>query len=111
MPHAQNYEKDRKFLFITHLHEDREEQFKKIMFYFRLRSMYLKFYEMLDDFNPQQNLTTVTGELLSPALHLTQSAYSSREDPTHSTEHMNIDWEQIENTVMQKGEEEKERKG
>ncbi len=104
MPHVQNYEEDRKFLFITHLHDDRDEQFEGITSYFRLRSTYLKFYGMPDDSNPQQHLTTVTGELLSPAISLTRSAYSSREDQTRGAEHMEIDREQTEDTTMQEGE-------
>ena len=71
IPHAQNYEEDRKFLFITHLHNDRDEQFKGITFYFRLRSTYLKFYEMSNDSNLQQHLTTTIGDLLSPIFRLT----------------------------------------
>jgi len=51
--HAQNYEKDRKFLFITHLHNDKDKQFKEITFYFRLRFTYLKFYKMSNDSNLQ----------------------------------------------------------
>lgn len=80
MSHTQNYKNDHKFLFITHLHDDKDEQFKKITFYFKLRFMYLKLYEMLNSFNSQQNLTTVTEELLSSAFHLIQSTYSLRED-------------------------------
>jgi len=104
MPHTQNYEEDRKFLFITHLHEDRDEQSEGITSYFRLRSMYLKFYGMPDDSNPQKNLTTATGELLSPAFRLTQSAYLPSEDPTRGAEHMDVDEEQTEDTMMQDGE-------
>ena len=44
MPHIQNHEQDLKFLFITHLHDDRNEQSEGITSFFRLRSMYLKFY-------------------------------------------------------------------
>jgi len=111
MPHAQNYEEDRKFLFITHLHDNRYEQSEGITSYFRLRSTYLKFYGMPDDSNPQQNLTTATGELLSPAFRLTQSAYSPREDPTRGAEHMEVDGEQTEDTMMQDGEGEGEEQG
>ena len=103
MPHTQSYEEDRKFLFITHLHEDRDEQSEGITSYFRLRSIYLKFYGMPDDSNPQKDLTITTGELLSPAFRLTQSAYSPREDPTPGAEHMEVDGEQTEDTMMQDG--------
>ena len=55
MLYIQNYGKNRKFLFITHLHDDKNKQFKKITFYFKLRFRYLKFYEMLNDFNFLKN--------------------------------------------------------
>ena len=38
MPHTHNYEEDRQFLFITHLHDDRDEQSEGITSYFRLAS-------------------------------------------------------------------------
>lgn len=82
MSHVQNYEEDRKFLFITHLYDDRNEQSERITSYFRLRFTYLKFYGMPNDSNSQQHLTTVTGESLFPAFPLTRSVYSSREDQT-----------------------------
>ena len=104
MPHAQNYEEDCKFLFITHLHDNRYEQSEGITSYFRVRSMYLKFYGMPEESNPQQNLTTVTGEFSSPALRQTQSALSPTEDPTRGAEHMEVDGEQTEDTMMQDGE-------
>jgi len=94
MPHVQNYEEDHKFLFITHLYDDRDEQSEGITSYCRLRSTYLKFYGMPNDSNPQQHLTTVTGESLSPAFPLTRSAYSPREDQTRGTELMKVDGEQ-----------------
>ena len=53
MPYTQNYEEDRKFLFITHLHDDRDKQSERITSYFRLRSTYLKFYRIPDGSNPQ----------------------------------------------------------
>jgi len=111
MPHAQNYEEDRKFLFITHLHEDRDEQSEWITSYFRLRSMYLKFYGMSNDSNPQQNLTIASGELLYLAFRLTQSAYSPRENLTRGAEHMEVDEEQAEDTMMQDGEGERKEQG
>lgn len=111
LPYAQNYEEDRKYLFITHLHDDRYEQSEGITSYFRLRSTYLKFYGMPDDFNPQQNLITATGDLLSPAFRLTQSACSPRDDPTRGVEHMEVDGEQTEDTMMQEGEGEGEEQG
>ena len=111
LPYAQNYEEDRKYLFITHLHDDRYEQSEGITSYFRLRSTYLKFYGMPDDFNPQQNLITATGDLLSPAFRLTQSACSPRDDPIRGVEHMEVDGEQTEDTMMQEGEGEGEEQG
>jgi len=104
MPHVQNYEEDRKFLFITHLHDDRDEQSEGITSYFRLKSTYLKFYGLPDDSNPQHHLTTATGESVSPAFRLTRSAYSPSEDQTRGVEHMEIDGEQTEDTMMQDGE-------
>lgn len=41
---------------------------------------------------------------MSPALRLTQSAYSLTEDPTRGTEHMEVDREETEDTMMQDGE-------
>lgn len=70
-PHVQNFEKDRKFLYITHLHDDRDKQFEGITFYFRLKSTYLKFYEMSNDFNSQHHLTRATRELLFSTFRLT----------------------------------------
>ncbi len=102
-PYVQNYEEDRKFLYITHLHDDRDEQSEGITSYFRLRSTYLKFYGMPDDSNPQHHLITATGELLSPAFRLTQSVNSPREDPTRGAEHMEVDGEQTEDIMMQDG--------
>jgi len=100
-PHVQNYKEDRKFLYITHLLDDRDEQSEGITSYFRLRSTYLKFYGIPDDSNPQHHLTTATGELLFPAFRLTQSVNSPREDPTRGAKHMEVDGEQTEDTMMQ----------
>ena len=107
--HTQNYEEDRKFLFITHLLDNKYEQFEKITFYFKLKFIYLKFYKMSNDFNSQQNLTTTTEKLLSSTFRLTQSTYSSREDSTRGTEHMKIDEKQTDDTMMQNKEGEKQR--
>ncbi len=107
MPHTQNYEEDRKFLFITHLHDDKDEQSEGITSYFRLRSTYLKFYGMPDGSNPQQNLTTATGELLPPAFRLARSTNSPREDQARGAEHMEVDGEPTEDIMMQDGEEQR----
>lgn len=109
MPHVQNYEENRKFLFITHLYDDRNEQSEGITFYFRLRFTYLKFYDMPNDSNSQQHLTTVTEESLFSTFPLTRSVYSSREDQTRGTEHREIDEKHTEDTMMQKEEEEEQR--
>ncbi len=109
MSHVQNYEENHKFLFITHLYDDRNEQFEGITFYFRLRFTYLKFYDMSDDSNSQQHLTTVTEESLSSTFSLTRSIYSSREDQTRGTEHREIDEKHTEDTMMQEKEKEKQR--
>ena len=104
IPHTQNYEEDRQFLFITHLLDNRYEQSEGITSYFRLRSTYLKFYGMPEESKPQQNLITATGELSSPALRLTQSAHSPTEDPIRGAEYMEVDGEQTEDTTMKDGE-------
>ncbi len=92
MPHNQSYEEDRIFLFITHLHDDRNEQSEGITSFFRLRSVYMKFYGMpcdvIDtaiDSSSQQHLSTVINESQLSNFHSAQSI---------SFEHMNIDEEQ-----------------
>ncbi|KAL2044423.1 hypothetical protein N7G274_003128 [Stereocaulon virgatum] len=100
-PHVQNYEEDRRFLYLTHLHDDRDEQSEGITSYFRLRSTYLKFYGKPDDSNPQHYFTTATGELSSPTFRLTGLVNSPREDQTRGAEHMEVDEEQTEDTMMQ----------
>ena len=45
---VQSYKENRKFLFITYLHNDKNEQFKKITFFFRLKFVYLNFYDVLN---------------------------------------------------------------
>lgn len=66
-----NYKKNRKFLYITYLHNNKNKQFKDITFYFRLRFTYLKFYKMSNDFNLQHHHTTTIKELLFLAFYLT----------------------------------------
>ena len=102
MPRAQSYEEDRKFLFINHLHDERNEQSEAITSYFRLRSTYLKFFGIPDDSNP---------ELSSAVFRQTRSVSLPREDPTQGLEHMELDGEQTEDTTMQdrEGEEEQHR--
>jgi len=100
MSHAQNYEEDRKFLFITHLHDNKYKQFERITFYFKLRFTYLKFYEMSNNFNSQKNLTIATRELLSLAFRLTQLTYLSSKNPTQETKHMEVNEEQTKDTMM-----------
>lgn len=46
MSHNQSYEENHKFLFITHLHDNRNEQSERITSFFRLRFVYMKFYDM-----------------------------------------------------------------
>ena len=94
MPHIQSYEEDRKFLFITHLHDDRNEQSEGITSFFRLRSVYMKFYGMpcdvIDtaiDSSSQQHLSTRINESQLSNFHPAQSI---------SLERMNIDEEQPE---------------
>ncbi|KAL2036374.1 hypothetical protein N7G274_010907 [Stereocaulon virgatum] len=94
MPRAQSYEEDRKFLFINHLHDHRDEQSKAITSYFRLRSTYLKFFGIPDDSNPE----------VTPISSPTPSVYLPREDPTQGLEHMEVDGENPEDITMQDGE-------
>ncbi len=46
IPRIENYEEDRAYLFIQHLHDNRHEQGEGITSFFRLRSTYLKFLSM-----------------------------------------------------------------
>ena len=71
MLYVQNYEENRKFLFITYLHNDKNKQFEKITFYFKLKFTYLEFYNMSNNFNSQQHLITMTKKLLSSTISLT----------------------------------------
>ena len=105
LPHVPNYEEDRKFLFITNLHHDTDEQSEGITSYFRLKSVYLKFFGKLNDFNLQRHLT-MTEE--APVSHSIQST-SPVENLIRGSEPMNIDEPQTEDTVMQEGDKEGER--
>ena len=98
MPHAQTYEDDRKSMFITYLYDNRYEQSERITSYFRLRSMYLKSTGTPDDSNPQQNLATATVNYY-PRLSA-YSAYSPREDLIQGAEHMKVDGDLTEDTMM-----------
>lgn len=121
MSHIQSYLDNRKFLFLTHLHDDRHEQSEGITSFFRLRSVYLNFYGMpshalstIDHSNPQQHLTSVTGEAVYQASHISSSAYSSTQSEIRESEHMNLDVEedkreQTEDTVMHEENEENQR--
>ena len=71
-PRAQSYEEDRKFLFINHLYDHRDEQSEAIISYFRLRSTYLKFFRIPGDSNLK----------VPPIFRPTPSVYLPREDPT-----------------------------
>jgi len=94
MSHIQSYEENRKFLFITHLHDDRNEQSERITLFFRLRFVYMKFYDMscdvIDttiDSSSQLHLITVINESQLSNLYSAQSI---------SFKHMNIDEKQSE---------------
>ena len=80
LPHVLNYEKNRRILFNINLHCDTNEQSDQIMFYFRFKSVYLKFFNKLNGFDLQQ---------------FTWSEF------------MNIDELQIKNTMMQETNEKK----
>jgi len=86
MSHIQSYEEDCKYLFISHLHDDRNEQTERITFFFQLQFMYLKFLEISEPVNTvrttvkfdlQEHLVSVTENLLSSTSHSAQSTYSS----------------------------------
>jgi len=121
MPHIQSYIDDRKFLFLTHLHDDRDEQSEGITSFFRLRSVYLNFYGMpshalrtIDHSSSQQHLTPVTGEAVYQASHISSSAYSPTQSQIREPEHMDVDVKederkQTEDTVMHEGEGEEQR--
>ena len=121
MPHIQSYKDDRQFLFLTHLHDDRDEQSEGITSFFRLRSVYLNFYGMpshalrtIDHSSSQQHLTPVTEEAVYQASHISPSAYSPTQSQIREPEHMNVDVEederqQTEDTVMHEGEGEEQR--
>ncbi|KAL2043404.1 hypothetical protein N7G274_003710 [Stereocaulon virgatum] len=98
MPRAQSYEEDRKFLFINHLQDHRDEQSETITSYFRLRSAYLKFFGIPDDSNLE----------VSPIFRPTSSVYLPREEPTQGLEHMEVDGENPEDITMQDGEDEEQ---
>jgi len=102
MPYIQSYEEDRKFLFITHLHDDRNEQSEGITSFFRLRSVYLKFYGMPRDAvnttidSSSQHLSTLLNESQFLNSHSAQPISSLTRDQIREHEHMNIDEEQLE---------------
>jgi len=105
MPHIQSYEEDRKYLFISHLHDDRDEQAEGITSFFRLRSVYLKFLGIREpvntvrttvNFDLQEHLVSVTENLLSSTPHSAQSTYSSQQNQMQEFEPMNNSREQHE---------------
>ena len=49
MFHNQDYEQNCKFLFIIHLHDDRNERIKNVTFFFRMRKLYLSFHDSIND--------------------------------------------------------------
>ena len=105
LPHVPSYEEDRKFLFINNLHRDTDEQSEGITSYFRLKSVYLKFFGKLNDFNLQRHLTTTER---SPVFHSIRST-SPAENTIRGSEPMDINELQPEDTVMQEGDGEGER--
>ena len=103
MSHVRSYEENHKFLFITHLHDDKNEQSEKITSFFRLRFVYMKFYDMSRDavittidFNSQQHLSTMMNESQFSNSQSVQSISSFIRDQTREYEHMNIDEKQLE---------------
>ena len=119
MPHIQSYQDDRKFVFIPHLHDDRNEQSEGITSFFRLRSVYSNFCGTsgnapgIQD-HPRLEQRHDLGGVTSPAPHMSSSEYSPRQGQTREPEHMNSDGgenerEQAEDTVMHEGELEEQR--
>ena len=109
MPRIQNYEEDRKYLFISHLHDDRDEQGEGITSFFRLRSIYLKFLGIPEPVNAvgtminldrPEHLVSVTGSLLSSAPHSAQSIYPPQQIQMQESN-------QIEDKTMQDDEEQR----
>ena len=102
-PHIQSYEEDRRFLFMVHLRDDRNEQAEGITFFFRLRSVYLKFYGApgssdaqgtTGNLDFQRHLAVVAGESLPPALNQTRSVYWPRQAQSEGPGYMERDKEQ-----------------
>ena len=103
--HVLNYEEDCKFLFVTNSHHDMDKYPEGITSYFRLKSVYLKFFGKLNDFNLQRHFTMTEEAPISNSIQ----SISPVEDPVQGSEPMNIDEPQIEDTVMSEGNEEKRR--
>ncbi len=117
MPHIQNYRNDRNCLFITHLHDDRDEQSEGITSFFRLRSVYINFYGMpsqalslRDHSSPQQHLIPATGEAVYEVSHIVPSDHPPTQEPEHRDFNVREDErKQIEDTVMQEWGKEEQR--
>lgn len=93
MPHIQSYQDDRKFVFIPHLHDNRNEQSEGITSFSRLRSVYSDFYGTpgnapgIQD-HPSLEQRHDLGGVTSPAPHMSSSEYSPRQGQTREPEHM-----------------------
>ena len=107
MPHIRSYHDDRQFLFVSHLHDDRNEQSEGITSFFRLRSVYSNFYGIpgyalqMDQANPEEHLA-------SPTEEGTSQPYPARQSKTMDIKHMDLDMgenepEQEEDTAMHDG--------
>lgn len=105
MSHIQSYEEDCKYLFISHLHNDKDEQTEGITSFFQLWSVYLKFLEIPEpvntvkttvNFDLQEHLVSVTENLLSSTSHSAQSTYSSQQNQMQEFKPMNNSREQHE---------------
>ena len=115
MPHTQNYDGDRKFLFIACLHGNRNGRAEGITSFFRLRSVYLSFYGMpglsdaagtVGDFNPGQSHIPVTRRPFSSAPYPTQFPDRAEPNQTQDLRHIGDHNKQdgrdgIEDTIMQ----------
>ena len=95
VPHLEDYEENRQYLFINHLHDSTDEQGEGVTSFFRFRSMYLKFFGLPDP-GPSHNqavdvtLHTAVAETF-PASTTTQVYNSSECDQTHQPEAMSVD--------------------
>ncbi len=90
---VEDYEENRKYMFIPYLHDNRQEQGEGITYFFRFRSMYLKFFGMPysgpgdnGGVNSDGQQPSVIVQLGTPALDTTSSADLPECDQMHESE-------------------------